>query len=309
MHYITPLLASTPLSRSFGRPVWLKLENTQPAGSFKSRGMGRACEVAVQRGARTLITSSGGNAGLAVAWAGRQLAVPVVVVVPSRTSPRMRGLIEAEGAEVIVSGEVWDDAHAHALQLVETRQGALIHPFDAPEVWEGHATLIHEVAEGPVRPRAVVASVGGGGLLCGLLQGLHDVGWMDVPVLAVETEGAASYKAALEAGHPVTLPAIESLALTLGAKRVCEESVRWASRHPVVSWTCSDRAAVQAVDRFLEDHRMLVEPACGAALAAIYERAAPLTELTGDVLVVVCGGAATTRAQLDGWLSSTSTGS
>jgi L-serine/L-threonine ammonia-lyase len=137
-----------------------------------------------------------------------------------------------------------------------------------------------------------------------VVQGLRAIGWTSVPVLAVETRGAASYAAALAAGAPVTLDAIDSIALTLGAKRVCTRAVTWAETHPIRSWLCDDRAAITACARFLDDHRTLVEPACGAALAAIYERAPALVEGTGPVWVVVCGGAAVTRAQLDGWMSS-----
>jgi L-serine/L-threonine ammonia-lyase len=301
LHHVTPLIRSTPLSRHLGQDVWLKLESAQPCASFKLRGMGRACEVAVARGAERLVTSSGGNAGYAVAWAGRALGIPVEVVVPSRTSPRMRGLIEAEGARVSVHGEVWDDAHEQARRMVEEGGGALIHPFDAPEVWDGHATLVEEVAAAGVRPGVVVVAVGGGGLLAGVVQGMRAAGWSEVPVLAVETHGAASYAAALRAGEPVTLDRIDSLALTLGARRVCARAVELAREHPIVPWQCDDRAAVEACAAFLDDHRTLVEPACGAGLAAVYRRAEPLAR--GPVLVVVCGGAAVTRGQLDGWLA------
>lgn len=303
LYAVTPLLLSTPLSRILGRRVWLKLENTQPAGSFKSRGMGRACEIAVAKGAGVLVTSSGGNAGLAVAYAGKILGVPVLVVVPSRTSERMRALIAAEGAEVIVSGDVWDDAHARATEEAARRGGALVHPFDAPEVWEGHATLVHEIIAEGVTPSAVVLSVGGGGLLCGVAQGLQDAALPGVPIVAAETVGAASYARAIAAGHPVTLPSIDSVALTLGAKRVCDASVAWSKRRPISPWLTSDASAVSAVLRFLDDHRMLVEPACGAALAAIYGLAEPLREGGEDVVVIVCGGAASTREQLDLWVT------
>jgi L-serine/L-threonine ammonia-lyase len=311
LHHVTPLIPSTPLTRHLGRRVLLKMESAQPPASFKLRGMGHRCERAVARGARCLVTSSGGNAGYAVAWSARQLGVPATVVVPSRTSPRMRALIEAEGAEIVVAGEVWDDAHAHALALAPALGGELVHPFDDPEVWEGHASLIHEVAAATAEPPAViVVAVGGGGLLAGIARGLADVGWASV-LLAVETEGAASYARALEAGEPVTLDAIDSVALTLGAKRVCDEAVAVARRHTVRTWQCTDREAVDACTRFLDDHRTLVEPACGAALAAVYQRAAPLLETTDpgmssggptldrSVLVVVCGGAAVTRGSLD----------
>ncbi len=300
IHHRTPLLASSPLGALNGAPVWLKMESAQPAGSFKLRGMGRACQVAVERGAEHILTSSGGNAGLAVAYAARALGVPATVVVPGRTSERMRALIAAEGARVLVAGEVWDDAHAEALRLAPELGGAVVHPFDAPEVWDGHATLVHEVAEAlPEPPEAVVVSVGGGGLLSGVVQGLREVAWGHVPVLAAETHGAASFAAAVAAGRLVTLPAIASVALTLGAKTVCERALRWASEHPVTPWQCDDRAAVEACARFLDDHRTLVEPACGAALAAVYGGAAPIAGRS--VLVVVCGGASVTRAQLAAW--------
>jgi L-serine/L-threonine ammonia-lyase len=292
LHHDTPLLRSTPLSALLGADVWLKLDALQPSGSFKLRGMGLAAERAQARGARGLLSSSGGNAGLAVAVAGRALGLPVTVVVPSRTDPRMRGLIAAEGATVVVAGEVWDDAHAHALGLA-SEAVPLLHPFDHPDVWEGHATLVAEVAGRMPEPAAVVLSVGGGGLLCGVVQGMKAAGW-SARVLAAETQGAASYAAAVRAGRPVTLERIDTVALTLGARTVCARSL--ALDHPITPWTCSDAQAVDACRRFLDDHRILVEPACGAALAAVYGRA-----IEGPLLVVVCGGAAVTAERLAEW--------
>jgi L-serine/L-threonine ammonia-lyase len=300
LHHITPLISSTALTAEIGSPVWLKLESAQPSASFKMRGMGLAAERAVVRGAKRLVSSSGGNAGYAVAWAGRSLGVPVTVVVPTTTGSRMRELIEATGAEVRVSGDVWDEAHAAAAELAEASHGALLHPFDDPDIWEGHSSLIEEVAAAGVTPDTVVVSVGGGGLLCGVLQGMQSAGWSDVPVLAVETEGAASLHAALKAGEPVTLPAITSLAVTLGAKRVCDRALELSQQHEVRSVLVSDTAAVQACERFLDDHRVLVEPSCGAALSVVYDHH---PDLSGTVLVVVCGGAAVTRSQLESWLA------
>lgn len=291
----TPCIPSAPLSAACGREVWLKLETAQPTGSFKQRGMGNACQAAVAAGARALVSSSGGNAGYAVAWAGRRLGVRVTVVVPARTSPAMRARIEAEGAHVVVHGEVWDDAHAHA----QTLDGALIHPFDGEACWAGHATLVAELAaQLPWRPGAVVVAVGGGGLLTGVLHGMAAVGWGDVPVQAVETEGTASLGAALAAGGPVTLPGIEGLALTLGARRVCDGALSACAVHPVRARVVSDRAAVEALVRFADDHRLLVEPACGAALAPVYAGDLPGE---GPVVVVVCGGAGATLDALAGW--------
>lgn len=303
LHHVTPLLPSTALQASAGVPVWLKMESAQPSASFKLRGMGLAAERAVAQGATQLVSSSGGNAGYAVAWAGRSLGVPVTVVVPTTTGERMRGLIAAAGAAVRVSGDVWDDAHQAAMALAAETGGALLHPFDHPDIWEGHASLVHEVAAAGLRPGRVVVAVGGGGLLCGVLQGMRAVGWDDVPVLAVETDGAASFAAALSAGQPTTLPRLTSLALTLGARRVCDRVVALAKEHDVQSVVVSDADAVHACDRFLDDHRVLVEPSCGAALSVAYGRHPALATADGPILMVVCGGAAVTRRQLASWLS------
>ena len=199
LHHITPTWRSTTLSEVRGGSVLLKMENFQPVGSFKIRGIGAACQGAILRdGATKLVSSSGGNAGYAVAYAGQQMKVPVTVVVPRTTSEFMRAKIRAVGAEVLEHGDAWDDAHKKAIEIAEREGGALLHPFDNPRIWAGHASMIEEVQEQTdQKPEAVVVAVGGGGLLCGVLEGLHRVGWTDVPVVAAETEGAASLRANL----------------------------------------------------------------------------------------------------------------
>ncbi len=300
LHIPTPLIESRPLSLAAGSNIWLKLDALQPCGSFKLRGVGHACEVQHARGARHFVSSSGGNAGLAVAYAGRKLGVPVTVVVPETTTERAKELLRLESAKVVVHGSSWQEANSLAQTLVG--QGdAFIHPFDDPLLWAGHASLVDEVAEAGLKPDAVVLSVGGGGLLCGVVEGLQRNGWGDVPVLAVETTGAASLHAALQAGHPVELERIDSVATSLGAKRVADQALACARQHPVHSHVVSDRAALEACERFLLDQRVLVEPACGAALALAYD--AVTLAGYGNVLVVVCGGATATLAQIHAWLA------
>jgi len=279
--------------------VWLKLDALQPPGSFKMRGVGHACETYRARGARRFVSSSGGNAGLAVAYAGRVLSVSVTVVVPETTTKRAVELLRQENAEVIVHGASWQEANELAQSLVGASD-AFIHPFDDPLLWQGHATMIDEVARSGLKPDAVVLSVGGGGLLCGVMEGLHRHGWGQVPVLAVETQGAASFNSAVEAGHPVELEAITSIATSLGAKRVCERAAQWSREHPIQSLLVSDPSALDACERFLADHRILVEPACGASLALAYEKA-PELEPFSTILVVVCGGATATIDQIRQW--------
>lgn len=296
LHLNTPLLNSRALSQLSGSNIWLKMEALQPSGSFKIRGVGLACQTSFEQGARRFISSSGGNAGLAVAYAGRLLGVPVTVVVPETTSARARELLHLEQAEVIVHGASWQEANQFALSL-QGESDAFIHPFDDPLLWRGHATMIDEVVASGVRPDAVVLSVGGGGLLSGVIEGLQRNGLNDVPVIAVETEGAASFRAATEAGRAVELERISTVATSLGAKKVCEQAIRLAGRHPVISEVVSDEQAVRACLQFIDDHRVVTEPACGASLACVYQQRAVLAPFRHP-LVIVCGGATLSAQQL-----------
>ena len=274
----------------------LKIEAAQPSGSFKMRGIGHACEHHAARGVRRFICSSGGNAGLAVAYAGRKLGIPVLVVVPETTSARAKDLLGLEGAEVIVHGASWAEANALALSSV-TPDAAFVHPFDEPLLWQGHAAMIDEVVADGLRPDAVVLSVGGGGLLAGVDEGLRRNGLDGVPVYAAETEGMASYAAALDAGHPVELPVLTGVATSLGARQVCQRVVEIARERPVHPLRVTDREAVDACLAFLDDHRLLVEPACGASLALLYGRKIA-AEAGRTVLVIVCGGSTATLESL-----------
>jgi L-serine/L-threonine ammonia-lyase len=296
LHTVTPLIESRRLVED--RSIWLKLENTQPTGSFKIRGIGHACEEYAKRGARRFLSSSGGNAGLAVAYAGRTLGIPVTVVVPETTTETAKSLIQSEAAEVLVHGESWAEAHAKAVSMVE-QDIALLHPFDDPLIWQGHASIVEEVACAGVRPDRIVVAVGGGGLLSGVIEGLERQGWGSVEVIAVETVGADSLGQSLAGGELVELAAINSIATSLGAKRVAVNAFKKSVARSVVSLLVSDREAVAACRAFRNSHHMLVEPACGAALAA----ANSLEPFNNDIstLVVVCGGVGVSLESLQRW--------
>lgn len=306
LHQTTPLVEHPALSAMLDKRVFLKLENLQASGSFKLRGIGKLCQNAHARGARRLICPSGGNAGFAAAVAGRALGMTTLIVVPSTAPESVRARIRALGADVIVAGGVWDEANQEALRLCGDAGSVYVPPFDHPDIWDGNATLIDEAAsqikiEGGTFDAAVCA-VGGGGLLAGVLHGLHRNGLQHVPVIAAETEGAASFAAAIEAGEPVTLPAITSIAGSLGAKRVADEAYAWTRRHEIKSAVVSDADAVDACLRFADDMRILVEPACGAALAVAYGKLPQLAPFKRP-LIVVCGGIGVDLAKLTAWKS------
>ncbi len=304
LHIQTPLLRHSGLSSALDKQVWLKMENTQPSGSFKLRGIGLLCQRAVAKGARHLVCPSGGNAGFAAAVAGAALGVPTTILVPHTTHESVRQKIRDIGATVIVYGMVWDETNEEALRLCAQPGAVYVPPFDHPDIWDGNATLIDEaVAQSHaigVEFDAVICSVGGGGLMCGILQGLHRNGMAQVPLIAAETEGAASLHAAVRAGELVSLPAISSIATTLGARRVAQTAFDWTRRHPVKSVIVSDAQAVKACLQFADDMRTLVEPACGAALAVAY-RNLPALAFFKRPLIVVCGGIGVDMAKLAVW--------
>lgn len=305
-HLETPLLHSEPLSRHLGAEVYLKMDCLQPTGSFKIRGIGATVRSLVADGARRVVSSSGGNAGLATAFAARQLGVPATVVVPTSTPESTCAKLRAYGAEVVVHGAAWDEANDKATAVAEAAGGALVHPFDQATTWRGHATLVEELARQlPRAPDAIVTVVGGGGLLMGILEGLELVGWeASTRVVACETEGASSMAQSLAAGALVTLPEIASVAKSLGAKRVSQavfERCRALGPSRVLPVVVSDKMAVSACARFAAEHRVLVEPACGAGLAAVYENIDALQSCR-VVVVEVCGGSGVDLAMLRAWM-------
>jgi L-serine/L-threonine ammonia-lyase len=300
LHINTPLLSSPYFRSAAGHPVLFKMDALQPSGSFKLRGIGRFCRHAVESGATAIICASGGNAGFAAAYSGRQLGVPVTIVVPTTTTAEAKRAIEAQEAKVEVRGSVFDESAEYAQKLAARTGAAYVHPFNHPLVWDGHATLIDEVVSSGAEFDCVVTSVGGGGLLVGIVTGLRRNALSHIPVIAAETVGADSLHQSVAAGGLVTLPAITSIATSLGARRVAGEALAVTKSHPVTSVTVTDAQAVAACLKFADEHRVLVEPACGAAIAVLDAHPA-LTARFERPLVEICGGVGVSLRRLLEW--------
>lgn len=290
-----PCIKSNKLSELNNCNVWLKMESSQPTGSFKQRSIGNACQQYAKRGAKKFISSSGGNAGISAAYMGNKLSIPVTVVVPETTSSQAINLMQQENAEVIVHGKSWVEANDLALTYVNS-EAVYIHPFDDQYLWDGVAHIIDEVISDGVRPDAVILSVGGGSLLSGISQGLIK-NLLNIPIYAVETEGTASLNASIRAGKHAKLDEVTGIATTLAAKQVCENAFKVSQVEQVISLTVSDKEALAACFNFLDDHRTLVEPACGATLSTLYNKKLSFSP-TDNILVIVCGGATVTLEQL-----------
>jgi len=299
MHIVTPLTESVPLSALSGKNIYLKLECIQTAGSFKIRGIGQLCQELYDQGCRTFICPSSGNAGYATAWAARVLGAKALIIAPQGTPQDAISAIQSLGGEVMVYGEVWDYSNIKAKELAQTMENAAyITSYDHPTLWKGHATMIDEIKEQcPVKPDAIVLSVGGGGMICGVIEGLDRNGWSDVPVVGCGTYGANAFAETVKAGRHVKLEKTDTLVHCISATEVADRVTELAKNHTLLTHLVSDSVACKACERFLDDHRLLVDPACGVTLSAIYENAPALKDKK-NIVVIVCGGVGITYREL-----------
>ncbi len=197
---------------------------------------------------------------------------------------------------------------------VRVERAIYVPPFDHPDIWKGAATMILEIEEDlGDQADLMICSVGGGGLFCGIMEGLRNS--PKTKVIAVETHGADSLAQSIEAGYLVTLPGITSIATSLGATRVAPQALKYAlDREKVKSVLVTDEQACRACVSFADGERMLVEPACGASLAVCYEE--ELLKGLGmehglgpgwrfgresKVVVVVCGGVGVSVDSISEW--------
>lgn len=324
----TPLIESTKLSKEAGCRIFLKLENLQPSGSFKSRGLGNQVLKALLKASDPSKThfycSSGGNAGLACVTAANFVGRPSTVVVPMSTKAHMIEKIKVMGAtDVVQHGAHFKEADRYLKEVVmaEARsrgeEPVYCHPYDDPDVWEGHSSLVDEVDQqmaqaGEEAPDVLVCSVGGGGLFNGIMDGIARCGtrWDKTQVVAMETRGADSLATALDKDEWATMPGITSIATSLGAVRVSSRTYELASEGrrtgKVRNMVLSDAEAAMGCWRFADTENMLVEPACGVNLALCYgnrlKKALGRPVKPEDVaVIVVCGGAATSTEMINAW--------
>ena len=288
--------------------VYYKLDCLQPSGSFKDRGIGHMIRTLISESSvEKLICSSGGNAGLAVATVALEVKLPCDIYVPITTLPMMLDKLRCKGANVIIGGANWNEADLGARKaLKESVTYKYIPPFDHTLIFEGHGSVVDELLEElgvEGFPDTIVLSVGGGGLLRGVQLGLERLNLNSrVKILAVETTGTASFAAAKKHGSVVRLDKIESVASSLGALAVTPAVL--TSSVETISVVITDAEAVAACLRFADDRRILVEPACGAALSVGYmvpERVAEYVPQCKRMAVIVCGGSAVSLQLLNDW--------
>ncbi|MGC9668128.1 threonine/serine dehydratase [Planosporangium sp. 12N6] len=276
--------------------VWLKLEFMQHTGSFKARGAYNRILAAEENGELPpagVIAASGGNAGLAVAYAAHTLGVPAEVYVPT-TAPAVKvAKLRKLGASVVQRGSEYAEAYEAATKRA-TDSGALFcHAYDQPEICAGQGTLAGELLDQVGQPvDTVLLAVGGGGLMAGVAAALQG----RVRVVGVEPETIPTLHAALAAGRPVDVAVSGVAADALGARRLGDIAYDVAVRTGVHSVLVSDDAIVTARRLLWDQRRVAVEHGTAAAVAALTTgayRPAP-----GERLVVLLCGANTDPADL-----------
>ncbi|AKL65124.1 MULTISPECIES: serine/threonine dehydratase [Streptomyces] len=266
--------------------VWYALEYLQHTGSFKARGARNF--LAAHHRAGTLpeagvTIASGGNAGLACAWAARAQGVPATVFLPAN-APRVKvERLRGYGAEVRLVGDRYADALAACEEFAAASGALASHAYDHPLIAAGAGTLLDEIRAALPGLDTVVVAVGGGGLFAGIATAAREHG---VRVVAAEPENSRALNAALEAGRVVDV-AVDSVAGdSLGATRVSADALAAARYEGVRSVLVPDQAITAARRALWEEHRIVVEAGAATALAAL--RTAP-QPLGGRVAVVLCG--------------------
>ena len=277
---VTPVMESRALG--LGYPVEMKLEHMQHTGSFKVRGAFNTL-LSLDVPEAGVVAASGGNHGAAAAYAAQTLGHPAKIFVPELAGPSKIALIEQSGADLsVVSGE-----YANALiqaQEHEVASGAMqIHAYDAPATVAGQGTCFAEWEAQGLQADTVLVAVGGGGLIAGAL------GWFQGArmVVAVEPETSCALNAALQAGTPVDVTVSGIAANALGARRI--GSICFDLAQGMTSVLVPDAAIAQAQENLWRAHRILVEPAGAAALAALLSGAYK-PEPGEKVAVLICGG-------------------
>jgi threonine dehydratase len=283
----TPLFSSRTLTDLVGVPVLVKAENLQKTGSFKARGATNAVRrLGTEARAAGIVTISAGNHAQAVAYAAAAERVRCVVVMHAAASASKVAATRAFGAEVVLHGTP-HEAFARFEALQRERGLVPVHPFDDPDVIAGQGTVGLEIADDVPDAGVVVVPVGGGGLISGVALALRGRG-MRTRVVGVEPEGSAAMRRALDAGRPVALDAIASIADGLGAPAVSARTLGLVRRLVDDVVLVTDAEIVHAMRVLLERTKLLAEPAGAAGLAAVL--AGRIDPLPGPVVVVLSGG-------------------
>jgi threonine dehydratase len=285
----TPLLPPPPLHDGLPAGLRLKLENLQLTGSFKVRGaFNTLLQLDDQQRARGVVAASGGNHGVAVAYAAQRLGIPATIYLPAAASDDRVARAARWGAKVIRHGRAWDDAHARALAHCAAGGQVYVHPFDAEPVIAGQGTLGLELLDDAPDLDCLLVAIGGGGLIGGVAAAIKQIK-PGVRIVGVEPVGADSMQRSAAAGAVVALPAVRTIADTLAPRSVSARTLGLVQRYVDEVVLVEDAQMVAAMRWLWEECNQLVEPAGAAVIAALLNDAS-LARGRARPVALVCGG-------------------
>ena len=265
----TSLIYSDYFSELTGGKVYLKPENRQRTGAYKVRGAYyKISTLSDEEREKGLITASAGNHAQGVAYAAKCFGAKAVIVMPTTTPLIKVNRTKALGAEVVLCGDVYDEACAYALRLAEEKGYTFIHPFDDLDVATGQGTIAMEIIKDLPLVDVILVPVGGGGLATGVST-LAKLLRPNVKVIGVEPEGAACLRASMEAGKVVTLPAIDTIADGTAVKTPGTKICPYLQKNLDDIITVSDRELVVTFLDMVENHKMIVENSGLLSVAAL----------------------------------------
>ena len=281
----TKLVYSEYLSEQTGNKVYLKPENMQFTGAYKVRGayykISTLSEEERQRG---LITASAGNHAQGVAYAAKRYGAKATIVMPTTTPLIKVNRTKSYGAEVVLYGDVYDEACAKAYELAEEHGYTFIHPFDDPAVATGQGTIAMEIVQELPLVDYILVPIGGGGLATGVST-LAKLLNPHIKVIGVEPSGAACMKASLEKGEVVTLPHVNTIADGTAVQTPGEHIFPYLQENLDDVITIDDDELIVAFLDMVENHKMIVENSGLLTVAALRH-----LNFTGKKVVSILSG-------------------
>ncbi len=265
----TKLIYSPHFSKETGNEVYLKPENMQRTGAYKVRGAYyKISTLTDEERERGLITSSAGNHAQGVAFAARKYGVKATIVMPTTTPLIKVERTKEQGAEVILEGDVYDEAYDYALKLAEERHLTFIHPFNDPIVAAGQGSIAMEIVQELPLVDYILVPIGGGGLATGVAT-LAKMLNPRIKVIGVEPAGAACMKASLEAGHVVKLPHVNTIADGTAVQEPGDQIFPYIQENIDDIITIEDDEIIVSFLDMVENHKMIVENSGLLTVAAL----------------------------------------
>lgn len=281
----TKLVYSEYLSQQTGGRIYLKPENMQYTGAYKVRGSYyKISTLSEEERERGLITASAGNHAQGVAYAASKFGCKATIVMPTVTPLIKVNRTKSYGAEVILHGDVYDDACAYALKLAEEKGYTFVHPFDDLDVACGQGSIAMEIVQELPTVDYILVPIGGGGLVTGIST-LAKMLNPKIKVIGVEPKSAASMTAALKAGEPVTLESANTIADGTAVKRVGETIFPYVQENIDDVLLVEDDELIGVFLDLVENHKMVVENSGLLTVAALKQ-----LDLKGKKAVSVLSG-------------------